>query len=166
MSDTVYLCVMRASQEELLLASKIASTLKQEVKKVGKEIKTVIHDVGVHGVISPEVSIMFGNLIGVSGPKDTSWMAPKLSRMMAVNEDVHALKQNVMDIIREVADYYRGKEEPMHMHVETPEGITVGGLGAMIKITEKEAEHLKKIRDILGGGKMVITKGDLRIEVE
>ncbi len=55
---------------------------------------------------------------------------------------------------------------PVTKVVETEEEITVGGIGADIQMTLEEAEHLKKIKDLLGGGKMVITKGDLKIEVE
>jgi hypothetical protein len=57
-------------------------------------------------------------------------------------------------------------EKKVEVHVETPTNLTVGTTGCDFCVTEKEAEYLKKILDILGGGKMVITKGDLRIEVE
>ena len=55
-------------------------------------------------------------------------------------------------------------EDPVQISVEK-DNISFG-IGANIEITEQEANYLKKIRDLLGGGKMVITKGDLRIEVE
>ena len=35
-----------------------------------------------------------------------------------------------------------------------------------IKITEKEAEYLKKIKDLLDGSKIIITKGDLKLEIQ
>lgn len=35
-----------------------------------------------------------------------------------------------------------------------------------IKITEKEADYLNKIKNLLGGSKIILTKGDIKIEVE
>lgn len=35
-----------------------------------------------------------------------------------------------------------------------------------IQITEKEAEYLKKLKTLLDGSKIIITKGDLKLEIE
>jgi hypothetical protein len=166
MKTTVYLCGMGMTEEECALANKIGGVLRDKAKEQDKEINVIIHDVEVHGDADPEVAILFGNVIGIRTENKSVYHAPKLSRMMSVNEDVNALKMRVMEFIDEIVSLLPAEEDQTKQFVETPEGITVGGIGADIQITEKEAEHLKKIKDILGGGKMVIQKGDLRIEVE
>jgi len=74
------------------------------------------------------------------------------------------LKTEAWEVLKDVAKLIVDGETPVETFVEK-DNISVG-IGADIEITEKDAEYLKKIRDLLGGGKMVITKGELRIEVE
>lgn len=163
---TVYLCGMGMTQEEHRLATKIGRVLIDKAKEEGKELDVIIHDVKVHGDVSPEIAILFGNIMGVDTSSGSCYHGPPLERMMSDGPSVIALKHIVMEFMDDIVRKIPTEEEEVHTYVETPKGITVGGIGAMIEITEKEAEHLKKIRDILGGGKMVIQKGDLRIEVE
>lgn len=166
MNQTVYLCGMGMTEDEYALANKIGGVLRDKAKEEGKELEVLVHDVKVHGDAEPEIAILFGNVMGVQTEDKNIYHAPKLSRMMSVNEDVNALKMRVMEFINDIVSLLPAEKDEIQQFVETPEGITVGGLGANIQITEKEAEHLKRIKDILGGGKMVIQKGDLRIEVE
>jgi hypothetical protein len=113
--------------------------------------------------------IIFGNVANqyVVASKYKKWLVSEPKRMLPDYDDYLAYKKKTFDVLQEasVAILKASKEEPISVHIETPEGITVGPDGCQINITESEAEHLKTIRDILGGGKMVITKGDLRIEV-
>jgi hypothetical protein len=54
---------------------------------------------------------------------------------------------------------------PTTIHAETADGVTIGPKGTDILIDEREVELVKKIRDLLNCKKIVVTKGDLRIEV-
>lgn len=166
MKSAVYLCSMGMTEEEIELAGKISGVLKDKAKEAGKEVDVIIHDVEVHGEVDPEIAILFGNVMGVDISNCTSYGAPRLSSMLTNDAATMAIKVMVMRYIEEIIDMLPAEEDEVQTYVETPEGITVGGIGAMIEITPEEAEHLRKIRDILGGGKMVIQKGDLRIEVE
>jgi len=73
------------------------------------------------------------------------------------------LKKEAWSILQVVANLIAEGEIPITKSVEK-DNVSFG-IGADIEITEQDANHLKKIRDLLGGGKMVITKGKLRIEV-
>ena len=96
--------------------------------------------------------------------------APPLKELVSGKEKIKK-KKEVVEIIERLIDYLLLPEpEPVE---EVPpieaviehQGIKVGETTGDILISEQEAIHLKKIKDILGGGKLVITKGDLRIEV-
>jgi len=165
MSNTVHFCGMGLTQDEVKLAEKISSVLTDRARNRGIGIDVTIHDVEAHGELNADVCMLFGAVIGVEA-KHKRYDAPKLSRMLSVNEDTDALKMRVMEFIDDIIENFSHKNEEDKMYVEAPNGITVGGAGADIQITEEEAIHLKKIKDILGGGKIVIQKGDLRIEVE
>jgi hypothetical protein len=57
-------------------------------------------------------------------------------------------------------------EEEVKTYVLTKEGVTVGEKDTDIEISEKTLVYLKKIKDFLDGSKVVITKGNIRVEVE
>ncbi len=101
---------------------------------------------------------------------------PCLDFFVAVNKQAIGYKKELLrQIVAEIIPYLKAHyltidsrptiKEKTKVAVETVEGITVGGIGADIEITPDEARHLKEIKDLLGGGKMIITKGDLRIEI-
>lgn len=78
-------------------------------------------------------------------------------------EVASTIDQLVLDLLsKEEHEDENPKVESCIEKNEIKFGLTSGD----ILITEEEATHLKKIKDIIGGGKMIITKGDLRIEIE
>lgn len=97
------------------------------------------------------------------------WMLPELSKLVDTEENREtrmAVGEQIKAIGQELKVWVEKQLEAPSVHVETHEGITIGLAGTDILITESQADYLKRLKDLLGGGKMVITKGDLRIEVE
>ena len=88
-------------------------------------------------------------------------------KTLHTHHDSRVMANNILQIAKEefeVIDIPQiEQEETKEVYVEK-EGVKFGDL-QQITITEKEAEHLKKIKDILNGGKIIIRKGDIEIEV-
>jgi hypothetical protein len=96
------------------------------------------------------------------------WMLPELSKLVDTEENREtriAVGEQIKAIGQELKVWAEKQLEAPSIHVETHEGITIGLAGTDILITESEADYLKRLKDLLGGSKMVIIKGDLRIEV-
>ena len=111
------------------------------------------------------------NLDNVTLKHPTVSYAPHLKELTTGKDKVEK-KKDVVRIIDEFIEYLMVPKpvesiiEPVVEAVIEQQGIKFGSLFGDILITEQEATHLKKIKDILGGGKMVITKGELKVEVE
>lgn len=113
--------------------------------------------------------VAFGDLAyrSITG-NDPKWMLPELSKLVANKENIAAraaAAEQIKTIGQELKVYVEKLLAAAQIHIETPEGITIGLANTDIMITESEADYLKRLKDLLGGSKMVITKGDLRIEV-
>ena len=151
--------------------AKLLSNIKKYTEGLfgDEEVNITIDDLKSLGETTYQVPcIIFGGMADNCAQYKEAWVVANLEMMQPEHDDYVAHKKRTMETLTEaVGRILRAKEpEPISTHVETPEGITVGPDGCQINITEAEADHLKKIKEILGGGKMVITKGDIRIEVE
>lgn len=160
------LVVWGPTKEEMNLLENI----KKFVFTLCKDITVSIYDAKSLGPIETDNScVAFGKLAAAEIHACYEHrIAPVLDLMLPSSDDYVSNRQETKDLLANaIKEILKAeKEEPTSTYVETPKGITVGTDGCQINITEQEAEHLKKIKDILGGGRMVITKGDLRIEVE
>jgi len=150
---------------------KLLDGIEVYVRKLFKDekVKIQIDDLKAIGETSYDIPcIIFGGVADTCAEYKERWLVSDLKMMLPDHEGFMKHKKSTMDVLTEaVSHLLAAKEpEPISTHLETPEGITVGPDGCQINITEAEAIHLKNIKDILGGGKMVITKGDLKIEVE
>ena len=119
----------------------------------------------------PVILFSSHNLDNVTFKNPTVSQAPPLKELTTGRDKVEK-KKEVVKIIDEFIEYLiipRPTESIIEeSKVETvieKDNITFGLTSGDILITEDEAKHLKKIKDILGGGKMIITKGELRIEI-
>ena len=160
------LVVWGPTKEEMVLLENI----KKFASTISKEVTVRIHDTKSLGPIETNSTCVAFS--GLAAKEINScyehWVAPTLKSMLPSSDACTRSKQRAKEIIIVAVEAILAaeKQEPTSTYVETPEGITVGSDGCQINITEQEAEHLKKIKDLLGGGKMIITKGDVRIEVE
>jgi len=96
------------------------------------------------------------------------WMFPSITNL--VKKDKEATIKT-KEMIEKVATYLNGNTEIKEVKADEPTTLcvekkgTTFGIIADIMITEKEAEYLKRIKDLLDGSKIVIKKGDITIEV-
>jgi len=141
----------------------------------GKTLEIRIDDLKTLGETSYDYPCMvFGKqaINYITSSSINNWTLPSLKSMLPEDKFHKQNKLIAFDTLKEVASFLLDSsettkdEEPTQAYVETKERLTVGAGGFDFNMTEDEANHIKKIRDILGGGKMIITKGDLRIEVE
>jgi hypothetical protein len=157
------------SKEELSLIHTIKDYI---LKETEGNVNVNIEDLKTTGHIETEYPcLIFGHEVENLASLDTKGIVfklPPLKEMIEGGSNVKEYKQEVVNKIKELVKVLSEPEkvkEKIKLAVETKEKITVGSIGCDIIITETEASHLKKIKDILGGGKIVITKGELRIEI-
>ena len=160
--------VWKATKKELEIVN---SVLKFIATKANVPLNFDTKDLSsfnVDSIISP--TICFGGSAYTHSPssKDT-WRLPSILKLENTlpNKEYRAKTfSHLQAIVARLIDLYKEIEEPLTTHVETSEGVSVGvGLGD-IQLTESEVTNLLKIKQLLNGSKIVLVKGDVRIEVE
>lgn len=109
--------------------------------------------------------ISFGNKIKMFSEGETKWKLPDIKKLHADGDE--KLRKKAVDTLKIIGEDIKNCNEKPEIEQESyveKDGIKFGKLQD-IQITEEEAEHLKKIRELLGGGTIVIKKGDLILEV-
>jgi hypothetical protein len=134
------------------------------IKKLA-DFEVSIYDPSVYEYDIKDPCILFGNCKYVIEKWDDTILSFQFPSIKELMESEEARKNTKEKLKKIVLDLSEDKEE-VEKYIETPSGVTVGPLGCDVLITEHEATYLKNILDILGGGKIIITKGDLKIEVE
>ena len=164
MSKSIRAYVYKATKEELLVAKNLLGILSKDLSI--DEIP--IDDVYSVVPMQADVIVYFGKRAktdAIEGARIVTAL-PELARLVKNDENTKTRQTAFAHIKGLVIELQKPEELPTEVHIETPAGIKVGRAGLDINITAEEATYLKQIRDLLGGGKMVITKGDLKIEVE
>jgi hypothetical protein len=163
------------SKEGWELLDKVQHAITKLVEEAGykKDIHTVTFDLVSYEADRDVFEDSWTYVYGETAKKNLKeqpvpWTSlPAIKDILSNPEIRREANDKLKDSIPELVKWLnRTPVEEVKTCVETPSGLTVGTTGCDFCVTEKEAEYLKKILDILGGGKMVITKGDLRIEVE
>jgi hypothetical protein len=166
----------KATKEDLVTAKKIAdilvsrcSTLSNGAIKVEANIQDLYsYSAGEEEIEDP--TIVFGTTcrgqVQVTN-SDLCWQLPPIGSLTdRKNEKVRQDSYNeLLKIASAIYGHYSKSDEKINSHVETKEGVTIGLSGTDIKLTKDEIDNLLKIKELVGGGKMVITKGSIRIEV-
>jgi hypothetical protein len=163
------------SKEGWELLDKAQNAITKLAQKAGyeKQIRTVTFDLVSYDITKEEFADSWTYIYGEVAKKNLKeqpvpWTSLPAIKDILSNPEVRTeanekLQASIPELVKWLS---REKVEEVKTHVETATGLTAGTIGCDFCITDKEAEYLKKIKDILGGGKMVITKGDLKIEVE
>lgn len=163
MDVTISLCGWDIKQEESELLYKISSKIRELIDVNDLDIT----DLKISEVAEKDIYIAFGDVAYNSlSDKEDTWKAPTLSLMLGVGDKVNKYRQKTIDIIKEIADSIKREQElkDRELYVETQHKSI--GLNGDIKISMEEAKYLKTIKDILGGGTIVIRKGDSEIRIE
>lgn len=158
------------------LLSKIVNVLVKLLRDEGHpEIFVVTNDLASNSVLEEEIEESYFYAFGEVASRliEGTENIVLLPSIQTILNDVNArksagdiIKNSIPNVVEHLNKKKKEKEEKIECHVETKEGLSIGPVGCDFCISEREANHLKKIIDILGAGKIVITKGDLRIEVE
>lgn len=155
------LCVgWNLSREELETLTRTAAYIESELE--GPVV--LVTDAYRHTLTSYDEYITFGKQAAETIAENES----NFWKMMSVKElktkRVSAMK-DLSSIIRDIKLKIKTEEVKSSVHVEKEE-ITIGKTECDIHISEKEVEYLQGLKKLLGGCKMIISKGDLKIEVE
>lgn len=163
MEAKIAFCGWELTDPQLALLGKIATKL-QKMSPLIEEV----HCTDIKALEAPEadVYVAFGDIAfnSISGMKEV-WRAPSVSLMETA--DARRYKLRVNEILTEIVESLKRGEDiaQTKAHVETKDGVTVG-LDANIKVTTEEAEYLRTIKELVGGGTIVIKKGDTEIRIE
>ena len=168
--DKVIFAVWNVSYDGKELLDKIKEYF---ISKLNKPIAIIVEDLKRLGSTDydedKEVKavIVFGKTAANYLSSHLMVVVPGVEEMMPHCMPWLENKKALMEALNEVAESLnKPPVPPTHVSLETKEKVSVGLTACDINITKNEVEHVKRIRDILGGGKIVITKGDIKIEVE
>lgn len=136
-----------------------------------EEIESEIIELASWGdVFHPDSSwgIKFGPCRGVTDPEGMTIELPPLE-LLAPTKENKKNKQGAYDGLKMLVAAMKAppdEQEVEHLCAVTDEGHTVGKEGTDVQISPQELEYAHKIKDLLGGCKMRITKGNITIEVD
>jgi hypothetical protein len=157
----------KLTKDDISIMEKMESFLKQASGKtvIVHPIDVLQYDQPIN--LSPN-GVSFGTQLKRFSNGNCNWQLPDIKKLYPNGDQ--KLRKEAMNILQSLANHIKQNEEDLQpkeeqeIYVEK-NGIKFGELG-QIQITEKEAEHLRNIKEILGGVKIVIKKGDITIEVE
>ena len=161
---TIAFCTWGASLTEQDLLNNIVRVFMNNIveckaKRIIVDLKTTEYGE------NHDVCVAFGDNAG-RYIKAGCLVCPSL-RQMIEGPNIKQNKTKTWHILNEAAKHLLEVNDGLkNIHVKTPANITVGPKFTDIVLTPEEAQHLKNIKDLLGGGTMVITKGDMKIEVK
>lgn len=130
---------------------------------IGKNTKAMMAttDVFRETIRNFDYYIAFGDLAFKEIEEDHVFSMPAIKKLKATKQESMEKLKTIIKEINKIEN-----EKPVQTHVELECGTTIGKEACDINISEKEAEHLKTLKALLNGSKMVLVKGDIRIEVE
>jgi len=181
---TFYAHGIHLTKEDISLVNKLIETIK---KNYTGTIELEIIDIGTMEIEQQEYkpkshALIFGKFIEeqvishIENYNVTTWGFPDIkklhkkpeneaSRSLATERIKYIIESLVYSVVDKVTDVL-AEDTKEETEVVVKKNETTFGKIADICITEKEAEYLKRVKDLLGGSKIVIKKGDITIEVE
>lgn len=156
---------------------KISKEDEKVMKKMGKFLEKIsgkcvhVHPTDVltynHEVELHSNGAVFGPKVKRFSTGKAKWQLPDIKELHTDgNPDLRLKAMAILQTIgEEIKDYKEEEPEKKQESYVERDGVKFGDIQD-IKLTMKEAEHLKNIRNLLGGGKIVIKKGDITVEIE
>lgn len=155
----------KAGDPELELLSRVAKTLAQ---LTDQEVKWEVREIASYGEVvhSTGWGITFTNTTkSVVSENDQCVEFPTLELLFPEPQNKQ-FRQGAYETLEMVAEATKREKEPeAKLVVESPEGHTIGKEDADFKMSEKELEYARKIRDLIPGCSITIKKGDKQIKV-
>jgi len=159
----------KASKEDIVLANKIILAIGSQA---GIKLSAKTDDLSVVEAATQLETpcLSFGDMANRQySTSGSNWVLPDISKLRNIPENTsirHEAFQKMKEIGEQLVVIAEQEREPTNSHVEMANGVTVGKTCTDISISKEEASYLKQLKELLGGSKIVITKGDTRIEVE
>jgi hypothetical protein len=131
-------------------------------KEIDKEI--ILWDVFYEEreILPEDVLVVFGNRAYNQIKKDVENKIFKARSFQKMISDPEC-KRDTLETLQEALEWIKTEEETKM--IVSKENVEIG-LGGQIQLSEKEVEYLSNLKNILGGGDIIITKGDLTIEIK
>lgn len=162
------------SKEDLMLANNIKSYFLNLIKQQNKSGEVTIQDIKTIGEVTyNDDCCVFGEM-PMRYCKFTKhiWKMPSFADMRKSKKDGPEKKKEVADLLTVIATKTKVKEEDKQPEQETTTHVEIQGKSignsnlCDIQINKQEIEYLNRIKELLGGGTVVIKKGDIEIEVQ
>jgi calcineurin-like phosphoesterase family protein len=113
--------------------------------------------------INPEdVLIVFGDRAYNQIKKDVENKIFKAKSFQKMISDPEC-KRDTLKTLQEALEWLETQKDK---ELVVSKGDVTIGFGGQIQLTEKEVEYLVNLKEILGGGDILITKGDLTLEIK
>jgi len=166
----------RIDSQTRKLIRRIVTTLKTMLLEP-KEPDIALVDVASYGEIKHSdedgEGVVFGKAHRYIWVEDTNSSLRLLPSVEAIeaNEDA-SIKESVLAVVKGLAEAIEAPEAPHEDSEQLSasvaiEGIKIGNDSVSdITIPEDTIDYIKKIRDLLGGGRIEFTKGDLHLVIE
>jgi hypothetical protein len=161
--------VWKASKEQIKLAERVALAIQKDMEST---MEFQVWDLSSYTPDPKDNSpaIIFGQMAATQVANHNMaicWRMPDLDKLEPKPEnkkDRASATNKLPEIARTLEAYYKQTKESWESKVEV-ENATVGvGVGD-IQLSQSEIDNLLKIKELLGGGTIVLKKGDIKIEV-
>jgi hypothetical protein len=163
--------VWKPSDEEMVLVEKMLEYVVSQAD-VSTHCEVIDLQTYTRKAETAKFTIAFGDMVFSQLvediPDDKLCRLPSLDKLLDTPNNASRRRQALQTLDRVASTLQEAAvavETPTASHVELEDGTTAGKIGTDIQITEQEAEYLKRLKELLGGGKIVVTKGDVKIEV-
>jgi hypothetical protein len=173
-SITFFLVANDFTEEDKELAKKIFYATLTYTDKLRDKYTTILefHSVNSYGDLNTTIPcVCFGDCYHYVQTTTKVWLLPDIKSLYPRQENKKHREEAFVYIrqigkeMDELCEEMKEEAAKAQKYIQL-ENTTIGLENTDILISEQEAEYLKKIKDIFGGGKMTITKGDIKIEVE
>jgi hypothetical protein len=166
--EKIYLYCFGITEDQKKLVQNIKKYLeKLLVKEIkDKQFELVIHDLKVFDCDKDTICLVFGNKV-VPYVQDPKFIKQTLC-VESIAENKNTVKDDLGLFVTDLKNLYNSSkiiDKTHSSYVEVNEKITASSEGAVFNFTLEEVEHLKKIKELLNGGKIIFTKGDTRLEI-
>jgi hypothetical protein len=168
----IHFFAWKRTKDQEQLIQRIVGVLEKEIGDV--TIEPVITDLCMTGPMKAEkFTFVFGNKAKVNIEGDDFWLLPELKCLMPDGNKEKRLK--AFEIIKHAAKEIKSKlsepvivekeEEQLNLFAEK-NNVTIGTNNTDIEVPPDILTYIKTMKDLLGNCKIIITKGEFKVEIE
>ena len=164
--------VWESNTETIDLLAKMTGVLERLLKDI--KIETSVVDVRSHSIptyTEEGIGIALGEVAYktiCSVNNIDPWQFPSQDALLNEDDGIEARKE-ARALLEQIAEKIINKKEKLKksVYVETKDGHKIGrNLSALdVELTDEELRTICKLKEMLKGSKVIITKGELKIEV-